>query len=186
MATRNDVRVVKTRQKLRSALLMVLEKKRIEDLSIAEVCRAAGVNRNTFYSHYDDLCELLEEVKSTYLKYFINQLSEYRKKSTGMDAMLTYLLELIDENRFFFSVIFSDESVLIFLRSLIKYPLEDILNDNSVRDRDAAAFVEGGVSSMIDLWFKCPGDITAEEEAGRICSLIDKITVTIHTLLNHK
>ncbi len=175
MATRNDVRVVKTRQKLRSALLMVLEKKRIEDLSIAEVCRAAGVNRNTFYSHYCDLYELLEEVKTTYLKYFINQLTQYRKKSTGMEDMLTHFLELIDENRFFFSVIFSDKSVLLFLCSLIKYLLEGTLDSSSVTYSDAAAFLEGGVSNMIDSWFKSPGQITAEEEAVRINVFIEKL-----------
>lgn len=175
MATRNDVRVVKTRLKLRRALLMVLEEKRIEDLSITEVCRAAGVNRNTFYSHYSDLYELLDEVKSSYLEYFINELSQYRKKSKSTEDMLSYFLKLIDESRFFFCAVFSDESGLIFLRSLIRLPLEGRLNDKSPTESDASTFVIGGVSNMIDSWFKRPGQITAEEEAGRINVFIEKL-----------
>ena len=76
MATRNDVRVVKTRQKLQMALIGMLKERRIEDLSITAVCRAAGVNRNTFYAHYSDVKDLLDEVKSSYLEYMLSEMSD--------------------------------------------------------------------------------------------------------------
>lgn len=180
MARRNDVRVVKTRQKLRRALLLVLGEKRIEDLSITEVCSAAGVNRNTFYAHYSDLYELLDEVKSSYLEYFSNELDEYRTKSNNStEDMLTYFLKLIDESRFFFSVIFSEDSFPVFMHSLVQISLEETFNSincDNAESSDICVFVTGGVSNMIDNWFRSPGQITVEEEAGRIKALIDRIT----------
>ncbi len=179
MARRNDVRVIKTRQKLRRALLLVLGEKRIEDLSITEVCSAAGVNRNTFYAHYSDLCELLDEVKSSYLEYFINELGEYRKKSTGTEDMLTYFLKLIDESRFFFSVIFSEDSFPVFMHSLVQISLEETftsINCDNAESSDICIFVTGGVSNMIDSWLRSSGQITVEEEAGKIRALIDRIS----------
>lgn len=178
MARRNDVRVIKTRQKLRRALLLVLGEKRIEDLSITEVCSAAGVNRNTFYAHYSDLYELLDEVKSSYLEYFSNELSECRKKSDGTEDMLTYFLKLIDKSRFFFSIIFSDESFPVFMHSLVQISLEETfvsINADNADISDTCIFITGGVSNMIDSWLRSSGQITVEEEAGKIRALIDKI-----------
>ena len=46
---------------MQQALLMVLEKKDIEYITIKELCEKAGVNRSTFYLHYDNVGELFAE-----------------------------------------------------------------------------------------------------------------------------
>ena len=43
------------------ALLCLLEKKEYEFISVKEVCRKAGVNRSTFYLHYEGMDDLLQE-----------------------------------------------------------------------------------------------------------------------------
>ena len=43
------------------ALLALLEKKEFAYITIRELCAAAGVNRSTFYLHYQNMTELLEE-----------------------------------------------------------------------------------------------------------------------------
>ncbi len=44
-----------------TALLLILEKKEYEFISIKEVCEKAGVNRSTFYLHYETMDDLLNE-----------------------------------------------------------------------------------------------------------------------------
>ncbi len=58
---RNDLRVVKTKQALHNALLTLLSEKPLENISIAEICREANVNRGTFYLHYEQKEKLFEE-----------------------------------------------------------------------------------------------------------------------------
>lgn len=41
------------------ALLALLEKKEFAYITIRELCAAAGVNRSTFYLHYQNMTELL-------------------------------------------------------------------------------------------------------------------------------
>ena len=41
------------------ALLFLLEKKDFEFISVKEVCDKAGVNRSTFYLHYENMDDLL-------------------------------------------------------------------------------------------------------------------------------
>ena len=43
------------------ALLLILEKKEYEYITVKEICEKAGVNRSTFYLHYNSMDELLYE-----------------------------------------------------------------------------------------------------------------------------
>ena len=43
------------------ALLRLLEKKEFDFITITEVCKKAGVNRSTFYLHYENMDDLLVE-----------------------------------------------------------------------------------------------------------------------------
>jgi AcrR family transcriptional regulator len=43
------------------ALLLLLEKKDFEYITVKEICDIAGVNRSTFYLHYENTCDLLRE-----------------------------------------------------------------------------------------------------------------------------
>ena len=40
------------------ALLLLLEKKDFEFITIKELCQKAGVNRSTFYLHYENMNDL--------------------------------------------------------------------------------------------------------------------------------
>ena len=43
------------------ALLLLLQKKDFEFITVKEVCKKAGVNRSTFYLHYENMDDLLQE-----------------------------------------------------------------------------------------------------------------------------
>ena len=43
------------------ALLLILEYKDYEFITVKEICQKAGVNRSTFYLHYESMNDLLEE-----------------------------------------------------------------------------------------------------------------------------
>ena len=46
---------------MNQALLYLLEKQEIDEITIKSICLKAGVNRSTFYLHYDSIDDLLEE-----------------------------------------------------------------------------------------------------------------------------
>lgn len=52
-----DPRQARTRAALAAALTRLLERKPLEDISVAELCREAGVHRTTFYGHFDGVPE---------------------------------------------------------------------------------------------------------------------------------
>lgn len=61
-----------TRQCLEEALLLLLEKKSLQEISVSELCAKAGVSRMTFYARYKTKENLFEQIIRTLNKDFIN------------------------------------------------------------------------------------------------------------------
>ena len=57
-----DLRVRRTRQALRDALIALVEERGYQAVTVTAVCRLAMVNKATFYLHYQDRYDLLLDV----------------------------------------------------------------------------------------------------------------------------
>ncbi len=68
---KNESKYFKTAEKMHTALLTLLDSKDFELISVKEICETAGVNRSTFYLHYDNVNDLLQEtVEAVYKDFF--------------------------------------------------------------------------------------------------------------------
>ena len=72
---RNESKYFNTAIKMDEALITLLEKKDFEFITIKEICDTAGVNRSTFYLHYENTSDLLRETT----RYIIDKHLEYYK-----------------------------------------------------------------------------------------------------------
>ena len=61
------------------ALIYLLEKKDVEYITIKEICTKAGVNRSTFYLHYESISDLIEETMNYINKKFVDYFNENSK-----------------------------------------------------------------------------------------------------------
>ena len=69
---KNESKYFYTAELMNQALLELLEKKDIELITVTEITKKAGVNRSTFYLHYENIYELLEETIENLNKKFIS------------------------------------------------------------------------------------------------------------------
>lgn len=88
-----NIRTQRTRESIRDALLACMKEKHLSEISVAELCRRAGVDRTTFYRHYKDCDAVLDELKQGQLELFRTILLERRKSGA---AMLRDILDSID------------------------------------------------------------------------------------------
>ena len=58
---KNESKYFNTAIRMDEALITLLEKKDFEYITIKEICDVAGVNRSTFYLHYENTLDLLKE-----------------------------------------------------------------------------------------------------------------------------
>lgn len=72
--TRAESRYFNTARRMDEALISLLEEKDFQYITIKELCARAGVNRSTFYLHYENMADLLEEsvqqLHQSFLDYF--------------------------------------------------------------------------------------------------------------------
>jgi AcrR family transcriptional regulator len=61
-ATTKDARVVQTREVLRQALLELLDKKPLDEITIREIAATAGIGYTTFFRHHTSKEELLNDI----------------------------------------------------------------------------------------------------------------------------
>ena len=72
---KNESKYFNTAIKMDEALITLLEKKDFEYITIKEICDTAGVNRSTFYLHYENTSDLLKETT----RYIIDKHFAYYK-----------------------------------------------------------------------------------------------------------
>ena len=58
---KEDLRIQRTKHLLRESIAILLEKKDLKDISIQQLSKKAMIYRTTFYAHYNDKYELMED-----------------------------------------------------------------------------------------------------------------------------
>ena len=74
---KNESKYFNTAVRMNEALITLLEKKDFEYITIKEICDTAGVNRSTFYLHYENTSDLLKETT----RYIIDKHFSYYEVS---------------------------------------------------------------------------------------------------------
>ena len=161
------------------ALILLLEKKEYSFITVKEVCEKAGVNRSTFYLHYETIDDLLTEcieyVGNKINKKFSNKVvnKQVIKDSELEDLLLItpeYLLpylEFLKENKGIYKIIYSQPNVFkeqYVVNHLHKNIFEPILNRFLVPKNEQKyiiSFYLSGMGALMIEWIKndCKEDI---------------------------
>ena len=122
---KTDRRTLYTRMVIKDALLSLLADKEYADVTIADLCREAEINRGTFYLHYSNLHEVLEELFDDALGKMNHVLVQVGCVSVDEQQRRLPLCRFLRENRQYQPLFFSD--------SLRSYVIER-LNDSCWED----------------------------------------------------
>ena len=161
------------------ALILLLEKKEYSFITVKEICEKAGVNRSTFYLHYETIDDLLSEcieyVGNKINKKFSNKVinKQVIKDSKLEDLLLItpeYLLpylEFLKENKAIYKIAYSQPNVFkeqYVVNHLHKNIFEPILNRFLVPKNEQKymmSFYLSGMGALMVEWIKndCKEDI---------------------------
>ena len=81
IAKKENQRITLTRRLLLEALLQLLEKKHINEISVTELCKCAGINRATFYKHYATPNDVFSEYIEKHIQYLLELQNPKHSKS---------------------------------------------------------------------------------------------------------
>lgn len=102
-----DMRTALTKRLFREGLLSLIEKKPFSRISVTDLCRASGVNRATFYNHYESVPMVLREIVWEYAEkieqIYRAEIQAGHTAEKACESCLTYL----HENRSEICILFS-------------------------------------------------------------------------------
>lgn len=170
---KSESKYFNTAVKMDEALLSLLEKKEFEYITIKEICAEAGVNRSTFYLHYettrDLLIEAMEYMNRNFQSYFASDDKETMAKveSGSLDELIfiteehlePYLNYIKEHKRIFAAVLknpenFASEQAFKRLSKQVFYPiLERFQIPERERDYTLMFYVKGLIG-VITEWIK--------------------------------
>lgn len=84
---------------IRAAFTLLVEKKKnISKITVREVCEMAGINRSTFYAHYQDVYDLFEKVEQQMAAMAQEMLFSHIDSGSwtfraGMESMFNFILQ---------------------------------------------------------------------------------------------
>ncbi len=93
MAQKENQRIALTKKLLQEGLLRLLDQKTLDRISVTELCRESGINRATFYNHYNsplDLLNSIEDKIAQELKVIIGNTATPEEAILNLEAMCTY------------------------------------------------------------------------------------------------
>ena len=94
-----DRRVRKTRTQLRKCLSILLETKKIQNITVKELAQMADINRGTFYLHYKDVYDLLDHIQKDLLRDFENILTTIAPDTDNLVPFIEALFLFIYRNK---------------------------------------------------------------------------------------
>lgn len=178
MANKVDVRIVKSKDSLMTALVNLLLQKNLEDLTISEICQEADVNRNTFYSHYTSVRELFEEMKGKYMESLLASSKVFDEPNDSISKSLINILDKMKEESNMTKVILSQTNTTKFLNMLLHFALPQIYTMKSkselLSSGESQAFVLGGVVNLIHHWVETDFQESPKNLGKRISTFIDE------------
>lgn len=95
-----DRRVRRTRMRLQQAMLELLKEKDARSITVRELTQRADVNRGTFYAHYKDAFDLLDQMEQDLFQRLTQLLSSYSTQDLqrGLTPLLTDVFRFVRDD----------------------------------------------------------------------------------------
>lgn len=167
---KSESKYFNTAETMDKALLELLDEKDLAYITVKEICQRAGVNRSTFYLHYETIADLLAESVAyknrQMMAYFADEklLDTAAIETASTEALyfitpryLRPFLQYVKENRRLFRTVLENAELLGSQRLLfpqVFYPIMDKFNVPEEKKPFLIAFTLDGIIAIVKVWLK--------------------------------
>jgi len=176
-----DRRVKYTKTMLKNGIIELLEEFPISKITVKKLCETADINRSTFYAHYTDAYDLLQQLEQEVLQELMEHISNhiFTEKTEEIVQVLNVMLGYIGENSDLFKVLISENGNSSFQKDIMlitqQKSITDLYDNKNIGARTSEyiqSFLLSGSLSIIKDWLQ-DGMVEATEEiSGLIAKLL--------------
>lgn len=176
-----DKRVLRTKKAIKTALFRLMEQKDISSISVSELAKCANVNRRTFYTHYKNITDILDEIEGELVDALSGLVikfdaGDYKTSTYNIFIGLNNLITV--EFDYYFHLIRVDMRGVLMtrLKNVIKASTDRLLKDLGGKYGQGftmlSAFVVGGFFNAYLEWHNNPGSMSPERAAELTSSIV--------------
>ena len=174
--TMEDHRVKVTKMLIRKAFIGLLLQKPIQSISVKELCSLAGINRGTFYTHYEDIYGLLGEIEDDMQEAFQKTLEPLllpKGREENLVEICTGIFQCLKDNSDMCIIMLGDYSDKQFVARLLNMGKEKCMEAYSRYFQNATArqieffysFASTGCIGLLRQWLNEGMESSAREIA---------------------
>ncbi len=178
-----DRRILKTKKAIYEALVELMQKKKLNSITVTELAAAANINRKTFYTYYSTVNDVLDEGINeliSSLKDLMYAMSEdYNMLSP--QTLFAFLNTVMSDVDMVSDLFASDNGNMLFnrLQKALQETLLKELIDNDIKMNVPpeqypliSSFVAGGMVSVYYEWITNPNKTSLDEMTRTLTTLI--------------
>lgn len=182
-----DRRIKKTEDQILHATLRLLNKEKMSELTVKEICIEANVSRSTFYLHYTEPRDVVEQLYNEVAVTLTNILDNFDFASNSLDAdkLLSDIFEEVEMYKDYFAVLLTTGYHSDFRRRLKKILEDKILNDNAYRYRNLQEFgyyVDFIISGLVECICDNIEDFFNEKDKALLFYHLKKMLTNLATM----
>lgn len=113
-----DRRAMRTAMQIKETMFSFLESKAIHEISVAQICRECQINRATFYDHYRDVFDLVQDMESDILRQLRELMETVTPEETPSDVVSQLFFAFLGQRRQQMKVLLNGERSREFSRRL--------------------------------------------------------------------
>lgn len=178
-----------TALKMDEALIALLNEKDFEYITVKEICQRAGVNRSTFYLHYENTRDLLEESVKHLLDQFLSYFPVDTQRITerfqncpleelnyiSEEYLIPYLCYIRDNRRVFSIALknagnFGFDSIYQQMFQHIFHPILTRFRFPETEQTYIMAFYLNGIHAIVCQWLRTG----CADSTESVCAIIQK------------
>lgn len=147
MNTKNNKRRRESMQKMEREFVNMLLERDVSEITVSDICKAADVNRSTFYANYQDIYDLVEKICRNMQNEFNAAFEGEIDEGFGALKMFTHIYE----NQLFYKIYFllekhSREKVMVYDKLRAE---QDFQNQNVDYHIE---FFRSGFNAIVKMW----------------------------------
>jgi len=175
-----DKRIINTKKKLTNTLLLLLKEKKIQDITVLELCKKAKINRTTFYKYYKDIDDLVYKIEESLLTDLEKYITDIKRNY--LISYTSKIIETIANHKEIYARLLSEYGDHTFLRRILKQVYEQsiaewnkLLKKASREDLEKIYnFIVDGTIGIIEDWIKKD----CQEDPANVAIFINKICMS--------
>lgn len=192
MQKQTDLRVIRTRQMIKNAFLELMSTIGFSKITVENLTKKAMISRNTFYLHYSDKYDLLDQLEAEMLQGIKDIIMEIPLetivaaglKHERISSVILRVFAYIKEQGAFFTLFMGEKGDPAFLNKLhetIKsvFVAKNMSSYLRVPEQYAIALIIGIQTSFIKEWLNCGMKESPDELVSIILPIVSDLPLKI-------